>query len=91
MYDGLVYYAETLAGWLQVLQNFWNILNTPIYQFIQSIPVLDAALAILNTPAWLLIHNTGLGDMTFLAFILGTGLFVYVGYQFLIWVLNLVT
>lgn len=88
---GLVDFVSIFEGWLKALSVFWNALNTPLYQLIQGNPVIDAIFFFTKPALSLLIHNTPIGDMTLLMLILGSALLIYVIYQFLIWLLNIVT
>lgn len=87
---GLVEFSAMFEVWLRALLQFWELISTPLRELIVIEPWLGSG--ILTGPILKHILNTTvLGDMTLLSIILGGGLIFYVGYQFVIWLLNLVT
>lgn len=71
--------------WISSLNVIWNNINTPINAFL-----LDSA-SVLDNVFIPILTLFNLGDYTLLELMLGAGLGVYLAYQFVIWILNLVT
>lgn len=73
------------ATWMSALNDLWVNINSPIISFFpENMPFLGN---VLSTA----LITLGLSDLSLIEFILGGGLIFYIGYQLLIWVLNLVT
>lgn len=86
----LVEFTAMFEVWLRNLSLFWEFISTPLQELIVIEPFLGAG--VLTGPLMkFILNNTAFGDMTILSIILGGGLIFYVGYQFFIWLLNLVT
>lgn len=88
---GLVDFVSIFEGWLKALSVFWNVLNLPLFELIMDNPVLDTIFLFKNPLLSILIHNTPIGHMTLLTLIIGSSLLFYVVYQFVVWLLNIVT
>lgn len=73
------------ASWMSVLNDLWVNINSPLISFFpDNMPFLGN---VLSTA----LITLGLSDFSLIELILGGGLIFYIGYQLLIWVLNLVT
>lgn len=73
------------SSWLVALNNVWNVFNTSLTDllpddFFTIFGVLDSILQFI-----------GIGNLTVLEFGFGIGLSLYIFYQFVSWLLNLVT
>ena len=75
------------ANWILALQEFWGFLNTNINYFLEPLAVSFMPFQVV----YVLFKLTGIGSYTFLEFILGGGLLIYVGYQFISWLLDLLS
>lgn len=87
---GLVEFTAMFEVWLRNLTLFWEFISMPLQELIVVEPFLGAG-ALTGPLMNFILQNTVFGDMTILSIILGGGLIFYVGYQFFIWLLNLVT
>lgn len=87
---GLVEFTAMFEVWLRSLGQFWELISTPLQELIVVEPWLGSGV-LTGTLLKYILNNTVFGDMTILSIILGGGLIFYVGYQFFIWLLNLVT
>ena len=79
--------VEIFAKWILALQELWDFFNTTLNDFIVPIAMSFPPVSLV----WGFFNLLGLGNLTLLEFILGAGLALYLGYQFIIWVLNLIT
>lgn len=78
---------DILFGWFLALENLWDLFTTPIVDLVgKYLPTNFYANVIRGF--LLLTDNSGL---TLLGFMLGSGILLYVVYQFIVWVLNLLT
>lgn len=94
--DGLVFYADTLAHWLDQLTFLWDYLQTPVYVVLDNfyggsnLGIAANIVSVINT----FLRFSGLGDLTLLSFIFtmtGTGFFLYFGFIILKWFWDLFT
>ena len=79
--------VEIFTTWLLFLQKLWDLFNSTINSILEP-------LALSFPPAtlvWGFFNFLQMGNLTLLEFMLGAGLFLYLGYQLLIWVFNLIT
>lgn len=88
---GLVDFVSIFEDWLKALSVFWNVLNLPVFELIMQNSVMDTIMLFTNPVLFVLVHNTPVGEMTLLMLILGGSLLFYIVYQFVTWLLNIVT
>lgn len=83
----LVDFQNYLAKLITELLHIWDFLTHTINYSLQPLAM--------SFPPFMIVYvaldNIGLGDLTFLELILGSGLYLYIGYQFFIWLFNLIT
>ncbi len=78
---------DIFYGWLAVLNELWTFFNTSVGYHLEPLMISYPPLVFVGGALKLL----GLYNLTVLEFALGAGLTLYLGYQFFIWVLNLIT
>lgn len=79
--------VEIYANWIVVLQELWDILTSTLNSYLEPLAMTIPPISLV----WGFFNLLGMGNLTLLEFMLGAGLFLYLGYQFIIWVLNLIT
>lgn len=79
--------VDIFTNWIVSLQDLWNLLNMTVRSVVEplmiSFPPFSAVGVILKI--------MGVYEFSILEFMLGAGLAIYVGYQLVTWLLNLVT
>ena len=79
--------VNIFTSWLLTLQDLWNTMTTPISYFLEPLIISNPIFSFVGA----FLKVTGFYNLTLVEFMLGAGLALYIGYQLLIWVLNLVT
>lgn len=82
----ITYLVEIFTQWLLALQNLWSIIISPMSTYIEPLLMVHPGFLALGSVLKLM----GVYNLTLLEFMLGSGLILYLGYQLLIWVFNLV-
>lgn len=73
--------------WVDHLILVWDFFNTPLQTLIDRLPALSGAWVGLGVA----VSVMGVQNLTLLEFMFGTGILLYLGYQFVTWVFNLIT
>ena len=73
--------------WVEHLLLVWDFFNTPLQSLVERLPPLSGAYVGLGVA----IGVMGVQDLTLLEFMLGTGILLYIGYQFITWLFNIIT
>lgn len=78
---------DIFRDWLLALQELWVTMNTSIGYLLEPLIIQFPPFAAVGVALQVL----GLYDFTLLEFMLSAGLFIYIVYQLITWILNLVT
>ena len=80
-------FVEIFTTWILYLQELWNVLTSSINSLLEPLALTIPPVSLV----WGFFNILGMGNLTLLEFMLGAGLFLYLGYQLIIWILNLIT
>lgn len=78
---------DIFRDWLLALEELWAIMNTSIGYQLEPFIIQFPPLSVVGVTLQVL----GLYEFTLLEFMLSAGLFIYIVYQFITWILNLIT
>ena len=79
--------VEIFTTWVLMLQELWDVLTSSLNSILEPLAISIPPVSLV----WGFFNFLGLGNLTLLEFMLGGGLFLYISYQFIIWILNLIT